>query len=497
MNKKRIEYGDWQTNYELAKKVCNLLKDKGVNPYTLIEPTCGEGSFICAALETFDSISEIYAIEIYKPYIDIVSAKLSNYSNINIHIFHEDVFSFDFSSIYSMNEILIIGNPPWITNSQLGELASNNLPPKTNFKNNKGLDAITGKGNFDIAEYILTMLLKTFSQTDGHIAMLVKNSVIKNIIEDQSINKYPISNICQYEFNSAKEFGAATSASLFYAKLNSEYEDFCDIFDLYTNKKKKRIGLIDNKIISNIDDYQHYQYIDGVSPLIWRSGIKHDCSKVMELNKYNSLYINGFNETIDLEPDYIYPLVKSSDIKDDVTLDTRKYVIITQKSTNDNTNSIAYTAPKTFKYLQNNSERLDNRKSSIYKNRPQYCIFGIGDYSFMPYKVIISALYKCTNFSIVGKIEDKPVMLDDTCYLLGFNKQSYAVITQKILNSPEVQGFIKSISFSDAKRSINKDLLMRIDIHKAAINIGYKKLEIEEAEYIEYLTFIKPPTLFD
>lgn len=497
MNKQRIEYGDWQTNYELAKKVCDLLKKKGVNPYYLIEPTCGEGSFICAALDTFDTISNIYAIEIYKPYIDIVTEKLSKYPNISVNIFHEDVFLFDFSSIIINKEVLIIGNPPWITNSHLGELASENLPVKTNFKKNRGLEAITGKGNFDIAEYILLTLLKTFSHTNGHIAMLVKNAVIKNIIQDQGNNKFPIGNISQYEFNAMKEFGAATSASLFYAKLKSSSEDFCDIYDLYTEEKKKRIGVIENKIISNIDIYHKYQYIDGKSPLIWRSGLKHDCSKIMELKTYNSIYINNLNENINIESDFIYPLIKSSDIKGEVISTVRKHVIVTQKSTNDDTSLIKLKAPKTYEYLQRHSDKLDGRKSSIYKNRPRFCIFGIGNYSFMPYKVIISALYNSTTFSLVGKIEDKPVMLDDTCYLLGFEKQSYAIITQKILNSIEVQGFIKSISFPDAKRMINKDLLMRIDLYKAAINAGYKHLDIQEKEFHEYLNFLKPTTLFD
>ena len=492
MSKQRVEYGDWQTNYELAKKVCDLLKKKGVNPYYLIEPTCGEGSFICAALDTFDSISDIYAIETYKPYIDIVTEKLSKYANINIHIFHEDVFLFDFSSLIIDKEVLIIGNPPWITNSHLGELASENLPAKTNFKKNKGLEAITGKGNFDIAEYILLMLLKAFSHIEGHIAMLVKN-----IIQDQNCNVFSIGNISQYEFNAVKEFGAATSASLFYAKLKSSSENFCDIYDLYTEEKKKRIGLIGNKIISNIEIYHQYKDIDGKSPLIWRSGLKHDCSKIMELKISNSTYINDLNEIIDLEPDFIYPLIKSSDIKGEFISVVRKYVIVTQKSTNDDTGCIESNAPKTYEYLQKHSDKLDGRKSIIYKNRPRFCIFGVGDYSFMPYKVIISALYNSTTFSLVGRIEEKPVMLDDTCYFLGFEKQSYAMITQKILNSVEVQGFIKSISFPDAKRMINKDLLMRIDLYKAAKKIGCKDLDIQENLFFEYLNFLKSTTSFD
>ena len=64
-----------------------------------------------------------------------------------------NVFKFDFQDTKRSVEncdILILGNPPWVTNSELSSLNSNNLPKKTNFKELNGLDAITGKGNFDI-----------------------------------------------------------------------------------------------------------------------------------------------------------------------------------------------------------------------------------------------------------------------------------------------------------------------------------------------------------
>ena len=72
MNKERSEYGDWQTPYQLALRVCLMLKQHGVSPTTIFEPTCGEGAFIKAALEVFDTIKKVYAVEIYRPYIEKV-----------------------------------------------------------------------------------------------------------------------------------------------------------------------------------------------------------------------------------------------------------------------------------------------------------------------------------------------------------------------------------------------------------------------------------------
>lgn len=161
------EYGDWQTSLEFAISVCSYLKKNGVCPKVILEPTCGKGHFIKAALTVFDTIEMVIGIEIYKPYIDGIQSFLSDYQKTHktfkYELFHCDIFEFDFSTIHkdiSNKPLLIIGNPPWVTNSDLGRINSMNLPNKSNYKRTKGIDAITGKGNFDIAESICNLMFK-------------------------------------------------------------------------------------------------------------------------------------------------------------------------------------------------------------------------------------------------------------------------------------------------------------------------------------------------
>ena len=54
---------------------------------------------------------------------------------------------------------------------------------------------MTGKGNFDIAEFITLTMIETFQNMKGNLLLLVKNSVIKNIVFDQNKNRYKISAI--------------------------------------------------------------------------------------------------------------------------------------------------------------------------------------------------------------------------------------------------------------------------------------------------------------
>lgn len=99
-------YGDWQTNFELALNICRLLKNNGINPKVIIEPTCGKGNFILAALLTFDNVEDIYGIEIRKPYIDELKIRIlqlfidtPDRIKVKIHLYNQNIFDFDFASI--------------------------------------------------------------------------------------------------------------------------------------------------------------------------------------------------------------------------------------------------------------------------------------------------------------------------------------------------------------------------------------------------------------
>jgi len=490
----RAEYGDFQTNTDLANKVALHLTTKNVSPEIVIEPTCGKGNFIVASLKQFDSVKKVFGIEIYKPYVweskfNIIDFYLNNptENKPEILIIHSSVFDFDFKTIAKENgtkEILIIGNPPWVTNSKLGSLNSSNLPKKTNFKNHNGLDAMTGKGNFDIAEYITLMMIETFQHQKGNIALLVKNTVIKNIVFDQFSKKYNISEIEKYCIDSKKEFNVSVEASLYYCKLNSNPFFECAEFNFYNNSKAKlNFGWLSDKFVSNIDTYSIAEQIDGKCPFEWRQGIKHDCSSIMELDKVNGHFVNGLKEEIKLESDLVYGILKSSDLKNTVIKETRKHTIITQKKVGQETNYIKYDFPKTFQYLSEHQDAFNARKSSIYNNKPPFSIFGIGDYSFKPYKVAISGLYKTFHFTLVLPQNEKPVMLDDTCYMLGFEKLEFAVYSLILLNSETTVQFLQSITFADAKRTFTKDVLMRIDL-LALSQIIDKSVLQKELNYI-------------
>ncbi len=185
----------------------------------------------------------------------------------------------------------------------------------------------------------------------------------------------------------------------------------------------------------------------------------------MELTREDGKFKNGFGESVDLEEDFVYPLLKSSDIANG-NLVPRRCVLVTQKKASDDTAKISEIAPKTWDYLISKAKFLDKRGSSIYKKRPRFSIFGVGDYSFAPWKIAISGFYKKLRFSVVGSYENKPIVLDDTCYFVQCETEAKAVKICGLLNSKIGREFFEAYIFWDAKRPITGEILQRLNIAK-------------------------------
>ena len=150
-------------------------------------------------------------------------------------------------------------------------------------------------------------------------------------------------------------------------------------------------------------------------------------------------------------------------------------MLLTQRKPSDNTAQIAKIAPKTWNYLVKHAKVLDQRRSIIYEKRPRFSIFGVGDYTFSPWKVAISGLYKNCRFQVIGEHHEKPIVLDDTCYFVPCASQEEAHFICDLLNTDVCQRFLRSLVFFDAKRPITIDVLNRIDLRRLAERVDRAK----------------------
>lgn len=468
------EMGDFQTPREFADRVCDFLFGRGVRPISILEPTCGEGNFLLSALERFPSVSEAVGVDINAEYVNRLRGEIARREDSRqIRITQGDFFDIDWDEVLDglPEPILVIGNPPWVTNAELTRLDSDNLPQKSNLWNLSGLDSITGKSNFDISEWMLIHLLERLEGRNAVLAMLCKTGVARKVLLYAWEHDIRLESSSIHLFDAAETFGVSVDACLLVCRTARQRS--CKVYSSLSEQvHETTFGFRDGRLISQARLYDRWKHLQGDEHYRWRSGIKHDCSRVMELEKVDGGYRNKLGELYNLESTYLYPMLKSSDVAKGNVLEPRKWMLVTQRRVGESTLPISERAPRTWEYLQDHRDLLDGRKSSVYENQPRFSIFGVGEYSFAPWKVAISGLYKKLHFAIIGSYEGKPIVLDDTCYFIPCGSQEEAEYLAGLLNSEVAGQFFEAFIFWDKKRPITAGILRRLDLVALARELG-------------------------
>lgn len=474
-NARQIEFGDFQTPRSLAEQVVSVLKARGVRPSSVVEPTCGQGSFVQAAIGGFESAQKIMGLEINPDHFALAQALIiEEPRRPSVDLRLADFFSFNWREVIKdlPQPVLFLGNPPWVTSAGLGVLGSSNSPRKSNFQGHDGIDAITGKGNFDIAEWIVIKLLEAATGQDATLAMLVKTATARRVLNHAWQCDMPIQRSAVYRFDAAARFDVSTDACLFVCDLGrSQGTKECDVFQLdEPTAKRGTIAKRNGSLVPDAISYDRLNHLvsraSPVAPYRWRSGIKHDCSAIMELRRTRcGTFLNGLHEEFRLEDEFVFPMMKGSGVAGGRRAKSGdRWMIVPQKSTGDDTSQIREAAPETWSYLIRHGAALDQRGSSIYRKRPRFAVFGVGPYTFAPWKVAICGLYKRIEFALVGPIEGKPTVFDDTVYHLSFGSETDARIVAEALNSDTARELLNALIFWDAKRPITVDVLGRLNL---------------------------------
>lgn len=475
------EFGDFQTPRVLADRVCTLLWDTGVMPASIVEPTCGRGTFLFAAADRWPDAFKVAGFEVNQKYLESTrTIALRRDDAARIQTECRDFFTTDWHKLISglPDPVLLIGNPPWVTISHVSSIGGSNVPEKSNFQQHSGFDAITGKANFDISEWMLIKLTEAFNSRHGTLAMLVKTAVARKVLAHCWSTGVPVNEATIYRIDAAEHFDAAVDASLVVIQFGeSAASNRAKVYGQLSRaiRPTATIAMEQGRLVADIDAYNATKHLAGGSVLRWRSGIKHDCAKVMELWVEDRQLKNGLGELLDLEPDYLLPMFKTSEVAGGRVAQCHRRMIVTQRCIGEQTAGIAERAPKTWSYLHHHRALLNKRGSSIYRGKPEFSIFGVGDYTFSPWKIAISGMYKSLRFVKVGPYKEQPVVFDDTTNFMPCPSEPAATLLLSLLESDATKLFFRSFVFWDAKRPITVDLLGRLNLHALAESRGVSK----------------------
>ena len=461
----RFEFGDYQTPVELAADVCRRLAAGGLRPASVVEPTCGIGHFLLASADQWGDVRRMLGFDVNPTHVGGAAARLSA-AGVEAELQVANCFEQDWGRVIRdlPEPILILGNPPWVTNSALGAGGGVNLPRKSNFQQHRGMDAMTGKSNFDICESILLRLFEAVESRRATVAMLCKSSVARKVLSRAWDQGMSLDRCSLHRIDARLHFGVNVEAVLLVAEFapTGDAREASFFTDLTADAPDRTLARLGNRLIANTEAYRRSADVRG-GTVRWRSGVKHDAAKVMEFTRTGDGLTNGHGRPVDIEPESVFPLLKSSDVAGGRS-PGRRFMLVPQRRIGQPTSPLAETAPKTWAYLNEHADRLDARRSSIYKSQPRFAVFGIGPYTFAPWKIAVSGFYKKLAFRVVGPLDGRPVVFDDTVYFLPFATEADARRVAAALAGPAAADYFAAFVFSDAKRPVTADLLGGLDL---------------------------------
>jgi methylase of polypeptide subunit release factors len=470
MTTRKKEFGDFQTPAALAQAcVARALNIIGWTPALVLEPTCGVGAFVSAAAIALPKPTRIVGVDINPDYVARAVLDAANAApDALVQVHARDFFLHDWQSELGRDgRALVLGNPPWVTSSMLGALQSQNLPQKSNFQGLRGLDALTGKANFDISEWMLLQYVSWLHGRRGAFAVLCKTAVARKIAR-QVWSKGFLPRQAVFAIDAKEHFGVAVDACMYVVDFcQYSKSQRCAVYDsLEAEEPRSEFGIVSDALVSNVEVAVAHKHIGGGGNVKWRSGVKHDCSPILELSTKDDGLYNALGERVEVEENVLFPLAKCADVNAGVH--RGKYLLLPQTSLKSDTSNLESTAPQAWEYLSRHADRFSARASRIYKGKGPFSVFGVGDYTLKPWKVAIGALYKHLRFAVFGPDQGRPVVFDDTVYFLGFDDEESALAAHRLLSSEEAQRFLDAHIFWTDKRPITTDILNRLNLETLA-----------------------------
>ncbi len=447
----RIERGDFQTPDWLARAVVERLHRLGVSPSGVLEPTCGLGAFLVAAAARWPTAA-LVGRDLSPGYVAQARRALGPAADLQV----ADCFATDWAALLARLGAapLVLGNPPWVTASRLGVLGSGNRPARRTPEGFSGLDATTGRSNFDLGEAVVGALLDALGERPAWLAMLCKATVARRLLPRAAL-------VGVWRVDAAAAFGAAVDAVLMVAETGPGAQAGRDVpvfAALDRDRPEVHWGVRAGRVVADVEAWAE-PAPDAPPGLRWRSGLKHDCAAVMELRRDDEGWVNGLGEAVDLEPSVALPLLKSRDLARGEIDGAARRVVVPQRALGQDTERLADEAPRAFAYLERHAERLGRRASSIYRRQPRFAVFGVGPYTFAPWKVAVSGLHAEPAFRVVGPVDGQPVVLDDTCYFAGYDDEAAARAAADWLDAPATRRRLRALMFGGGKRPLTLDVL--------------------------------------
>ena len=363
-------FGDYQTPAVLAAAVVGVAAG-WVEPATVVDPTAGSGGLIRAAVGRFGNGPAYLGFELDSGRV-AAARRVVPEATVRQADFYTHPWEPTFR--HAAKPLLVVANPPWVT-ARKGQ----NLPPAPPAGRSGGPWA--GTGGYDISEPMIVRLVEALPADGSVVAVLAKTGTVRRVLAHMWEKQLPVGRAGMWPVDTRKHFGVSAHACLFVCQMDATAADrfVCELWPPLGDGGGRvgQVGWDRGRLIADPAAYQQVRDLSGQSPRRWRSGIKHDCADVCVLAPSGTgQWRNRAGVTVRLEDGCLFPLLRSSDLIHDRP--STRMMLVTQRAVGDDPARLADRAPRTWAYLNDCAARFAQRRSTVWRNRPRFAMYGVG-----------------------------------------------------------------------------------------------------------------------
>lgn len=433
-----------------------------------------------------------------------------------------------FAPIFASDKFdYVVGNPSWVNWESLPDLYREQTKPLWNrygLFSLSGYKARLGGGKKDIAMLFTYVAVDKYLKENGILGFLITQSVFKTEAGEGFRNftiprKEFLKVLKVHDMVELKPFESASNMTaiiiLKKTKEKTEYpiqyiqwkkikrgSIYTDLTIAEVLDQTKKINLLAQPIdpkknnsalfttpknllklknITNKSEYTAYEGVNngGASGVYWikiLQKLPNGDILIENLHKVGKKKVEKTQARI--EPDLIYPLIKSRNVKKWNLKKDYTYCIMAQ----DPKKRIGYSEkylkrnyPKTHGYLYKFKEIL--LKRALYKkyfnkkSAPFYTMFGIGEYTFAPYKVVWNQMGTNLKAVVTASVKDvyigeRVIIPEHVLAFVPFENELEAHYLCAIMNSSIVNFLIQSYSVKGSKSFAPPDILEFLNLKK-------------------------------
>ncbi|WP_117368105.1 N-6 DNA methylase [Natrarchaeobaculum sulfurireducens] len=525
----RLQLGEYYTPSGVAQLSVGELTVNDYETDTFLDPGCGSGIFLATCIDEkrealeddlspkalVDAITEtVFGVDLNP--VAVKSAKLSyllsllplleeaSVDRLELPVFladslkltRDDQIQFG-GEVLELSVDHLVGNPPWITWGNLSEQVRDAWREKyvkqLDLLPHQGVETRLGHANDDISVPFIWVCIHHYLNKNGHASFVLKRDIMKGpagrLLRTQRVNSRPVAVRHVHDFNRLQPFGddVGVHSAIYTLRADSKPEfpivatswkkvsgkpSFTSVDVMRETLKHEETGMIpveeDDPSSSWVREDAENRALGECEHDI-RHGVKDDATDVYSIDR---------DQLGDLEPDFVYPYLKSKHVVKYGLFGHELHLVPIKKANEDNETEIQNNCPKTYEYLKSHRQALEDRSSTWLDKGTFYNVFGLGEYTWSDYKVVWCRLGFKPHFTVVSTVDDedlgeKMVVPGDHFMFISTDDEYEAHFLCGLLNSSIYQKSIKGIA-SEGKSSLSKTVVSKLELPE------YKQTEDSE-----------------